>query len=442
VLSKTIKVERAANGVSHAGVLARVAAVAAAGIVSAALGASAFAPGMQMKVSPAPAQTQNGEPALAEGETATAGSVHEDGAEASLAAASATASAAASAPTATPQTQVAEATAATPEVPITELDLALVKRQHEEQQRKQVEQAQMLSNVPQPYVIGPGDVLQIIVWDHPELAAAVGTNLAQSSTRPGDPSSGFVVDQTGDLSFPYAGTLHVAGLRAEEVQKRLAAQLGKYFVKPQVTVRMASYRAHEVYVDGEFHTPGVVAVNDVPMSLYEAIARAGGFSDTADQSDLVLVRDGTTYRVNLTRMLANGISPSRLYLRPGDLLRAVARDENDVYVMGEVNKPISAIPRRTGRITLADALAQAGSVNASTADAAQMFVIRGALNGTPEVFHLDGRSPVAMLVAKEFDLQPKDVVYVDGNGLVRFNRVLTLLLPMINAGLTAGVAAK
>jgi polysaccharide export outer membrane protein len=71
-----------------------------------------------------------------------------------------------------------------------------------------------------------------------------------------------------------------------------------------------------------------------------------------------------------------------------------------------------------------------------------MFVIRGALDGTPQVFHLDGRSPVAMLVAKEFDLQPKDVVYVDGSGLVRFNRVMSLLLPLINTGLTAGVIAK
>jgi polysaccharide biosynthesis/export protein len=335
-----------------------------------------------------------------------------------------------------------EGGAATPEVPITELDLALVKRLQDERQRQQMEQAQLLSVVPQAYAVGPGDVLQIIVWDHPEFAAAVSIGQVQPSTRPGDPSSGFVVDQAGDLNFPYAGTIHVAGLRTEEVQKRLSTQLEKYFVKPQVTVRMASYRAHAVYVDGEVRSPGGVAVNDVPMSLYEAISRAGGFSDTADQSDLVLVRDGASWRVNLTQMLASGISPSRLYLKSGDSLRVVARDENDVYVMGEVNKPMSAIPRRTGRITLADALSQAGSVNASTADAAQMFVIRGALDGKPQVFHLDGRSPVAMLVAKEFDLQPKDVVYVDGNGLVRFNRVLTLLLPAINAGLTAGLVAK
>ncbi|WP_322007886.1 polysaccharide biosynthesis/export family protein [Paraburkholderia tropica] len=339
-------------------------------------------------------------------------------------------------------TRTTEASAAVPEIAVTELDVALVKQFQDarlEQQRKQVS---LLSTAPQAYTIGAGDVLQIVVWDHPEIAAAVGSTQSQASTRPGDPSSGFVVDQSGDLTFPYAGTLRVEGLRTEEVQRRLSASLAKYFVKPQVTVRMASYRAHEVYVDGEVRSPGVVAVNDVPMSLYEAISRAGGFADSADQSDLALVRGGATHRINLTQMLASGISPSRLYLQPGDLLRVVARDENDVYVMGEVNKPISAIPRRTGRITLADALAQAGSVNASTADAAQMFVIRGALNGTPQVFHLDGRSPVAMLVAKEFDLQPKDVVYVDGNALVRFNRVLTLLIPAINAGLTAGIVAK
>ncbi|NLP62033.1 polysaccharide biosynthesis/export family protein [Paraburkholderia sacchari] len=339
-------------------------------------------------------------------------------------------------------TQVANATSATPEIAITEMDVALVRRIQEERRATQQAQVKLLSSVPQPYSIGPGDVLQIVVWDHPEIAAATGSGQMQASTRPGDPSSGFVVDQAGELTFPYAGTMRVAGMRTEEVQRRLTTVLARYFVKPQVTVRMASYRAHEVYVDGEVRSPGVVAVNDVPMSLYEAVSRAGGFADTADQSDLVLVRGGASHRINLTQMLAGGVSPSKLYLQPGDLLRVIARDENDVYVMGEVNKPISAIPRRTGRITLADAIAQAGSVNSSTADAAQMFVIRGSLSGTPEVFHLDGRSPVAMLVAKEFDLQPKDVVYVDGNGLVRFNRVLTLLIPAINAGLTAGLVAK
>ena len=398
---------------------------------------------MRMSVS-----ARSGQNVLVNAEPSVAGGVREDGTELLPADAQVNAqvnarmNARMNAQAATRTPTKANATPATPEISITELNVALVKLLQEQQQRAQAQQTKLLSGTPQPYTVGPGDVLQIVVWDHPEIAQAMGTAQSQSSSRPGDPPSGFVVDQAGDLTFPYAGTLNVAGLRPEEVQKRLGAQLAHYFVKPQVTVRMASYRAHDVYVDGEVRNPGVIAVNDVPMSAYEAIARAGGFSETADQSDLVLVRDGVTHRVNFTRMLASGLSPSRLYLKPGDMLRVVARDENDVYVMGEVNRPMSAVPRRTGRITLADALLQAGSVNASTADAAQMFVIRGALNGTPQVFHLDGRSPVAMLVAKEFDLQPKDVVYVDGNGLVRFNRVLTLLLPAINAGLAAGLVAK
>lgn len=335
-----------------------------------------------------------------------------------------------------------DATPATPEIAITEVDAALISQLAQRRRQQQLELSQLLSGTPREYVVGAGDVLQIVVWDHPEFAAALGSSQVQSSARPGDPLAGFVVDQNGSLTFPYAGTLQVAGLRTDEIQQRLSIALGKYFVKPQVTVRMASYRAHQVYVDGEVHSPGALSVNDVPMTLYEALSRAGGFSDTADQSDLVLVRGGQSHRVNLTQLLAQGVSPSRLFLNAGDVLRVMPRDENGVYVMGEVNKPVSAVPRRSGLITLADALSQAGSVNASTADAAQMFVIRGSLTGTPEVFHLDGHSPVAMLLAKDFELQPKDVVYVDGSGLVRFNRVLTLLMPLISSGLTAGVIAK
>jgi polysaccharide biosynthesis/export protein len=409
VLKRSKKTGAGAGHPTGCDIPARIAGASVVIALCAALGACAVAPGMRMSVSPGAAGAEPGISSSAAGGLAT---------------------------------NVAEATSATPEVPITELDVAYVKQLQDARLKQQKQQMDLLSPVPLPYAIGAGDVLQIVVWDHPELAQAVGATQSQASTRPGDPFSGFVVDQSGDLTFPYAGTMHVAGLRPEEVQRRLAAALDRYFVKPQVTVRMASYRAHEVYVDGEVRSPGVIAVNDVPMSLYEAISRAGGFADTADQSDLVLVRGSESYRLNLTDMVASGLSPSRLYLKPGDMLRVVARDENDVYVMGEVNKPMSAIPKRTGRITLADAIAQAGSVNSSTADAAQMFVIRGALNDKPQVFHLDGRSPVAMLVAKEFDLQPKDVVYVDGNGLVRFNRVLTLLIPAINAGLTAGLVAK
>ncbi|KAG8150886.1 polysaccharide biosynthesis/export family protein [Burkholderia catarinensis] len=291
------------------------------------------------------------------------------------------------------------------------------------------------------YRIGPGDVLQITVWDHPELAAAQG-GASQTPPRAADPVAGFVVDDRGNLTFPYAGSMKVAGLTAADAQARVKRALGSVYRDPQVTLRVASFRSQQVMVDGEVHTPGALPVNDVPMTLASAIARAGGFTPAADQSDVTIVRDGTPVRIDLARLIERHRDVSRIVLRDGDLLRIGARDDNGVYVMGEVNRPSLARPKRDGRLTLSDALLQAGSINSNTADAAQMFVIRGAQDRAPTVFHLDARSPVAMVLANQFELEPKDIVYVDSNGLVRFSRVLSLLLPSVNTGVAAGIAAK
>lgn len=327
------------------------------------------------------------------------------------------------------------------QVPIADINTTLIRQLREAATQTNTEQLRDLSTKPGPYTIGAGDVLQITIWDHPELTAALGAQ-PQTNGRPFDPALGFVVDSSGNVQVPYAGNVHVAGLRPDEAQRAVFTELAKVFQKPQVTVRVASFRAKQVYVDGEVHTPGTVPINDVPMTLYEAVSRAGGFSPNADQSRMVLVRDGVSYPLNLSRMLERDQNPSNIALKSGDLLRVVSRDENGVYVMGEVNRPVTAIPMKTGKLTLSDALSQAGSLNTASADAAQLYVIRGSTDATPQVFHLDARSPVSMVLANQFELQPKDVVYVDGNGLVRFSRVLSLLLPAINAGLTAAVVTK
>lgn len=330
-------------------------------------------------------------------------------------------------------------------IPVQEINIALL----QQQSNKPLESAApdltaLMGDTTTPYLIGPGDVLQITVWDHPELAAAAtGSTLGGSVQRAADPAAGFVVNDDGDVQFPYVGKLKVAGMTTDQAQQVVVHAL-TLFKSPQVTVRIASYRSKQVYVEGEVHEPGVQPINDVPMTLYEALNRAGGVLPTADQSRLELIRDGTSYSVDLTSMLERKISGAQIVLRNGDVLRVTSRDQNGAYVMGEVNKPVFATPQRDGSLTLSDALSQAGSLNTSSADASQIFVIRGSASSssTPEVFHLDAASPIAMVLANQFQLQPKDVVYIDGNGLVRFNRVLSLLLPAINAGLTTAVLTK
>jgi len=325
-------------------------------------------------------------------------------------------------------------------VPIIEVTLSSIDAMASEAQRRDNVDAQTLLGRGRAYTIGPADVLQITVWDHPELAAALGAQ-PPANTRVFDPPPGFIVDDAGNLRFPFVGSLHVEGMTVDEVQRKLAAELGKSFHDPQVTVRIASFRSKQVYVDGEVRTPGAQSVNDVPTTLYDAISHAGGFSPAADQSRITLTRDGHSYEINFTGMLQRGLNPSNIMLRPSDLIRVSARDENGVFVLGEVAKPVTALPLRNGQLSLSDALSQAGSINSTTADAAQLYVIRGLGEGA-RVFHLDAASPVSMILANRFELQPKDIVYVDGNGLVRFSRVLSLLLPGINAGLTAGLVAK
>ncbi len=109
-------------------------------------------------------------------------------------------------------------------------------------------------------------------------------------------------------------------------------------------------------------------------------------------------------------------------------MRVPSREESKIFVLGEVTKPSTLLPRN-GHITLNEALGDAGGVNASSADPRQIYVVRGANDRHPVVYHLDAVSPVALALAESFELQAKDVVYVDATPLVRWNRVVSLLLP-------------
>lgn len=328
------------------------------------------------------------------------------------------------------------------QVPVKQIDLTLIRQIHAAEKNGTQATADLnLFAKPTAYKVGPGDVLQITVWDHPELAAAVGQTAV--NTRVADAAPGFVVDGGGNIQFPYISKpIHATGKTPDQLQREIYTELSKVFVKPQVTVRVESYRASQVYVDGDVKTPGAQSINDIPMTLTEAVGRSGGFMPTADQSRVVITRNGTSYPVNVAQMLKAGKNPSEIVLQPGDMLHVSSRDENTVYVMGEVVKPTAVTPLRDGTLTLAEAISQAGNLSPTSSNARQLFVIRQVPGNEPVIYHLDAKSPVSMILANQFPLEAKDVVYVDNSGLVRASRVLDLLLPAINAGLTTAVITK
>lgn len=296
---------------------------------------------------------------------------------------------------------------------------------------------------PEPYRIGPGDIISVVVWDHPELVFptqtySIGAAFEIPTSSGGSNMPGYVVSPAGDIQFPYAGVMKVSGKTANEVRDEMARILSRVVRDPQMTVRVLGFRSQRVYVDGEVKTPGMLAIDDAPMTLVEALNRAGGVLNlTGDNSRVRVTRGERSWYVNIPALLAKGTDPSRILLRSGDIVRVEQREDSKIFVTGEVVKP-SSLLMRNGRMTLNEALGDAGGVNPSSANAEQIFVIRKASDGNPKVYHLDGTSPVALAIAEGFELEPKDVVYVDARDLVRWSRVMTLLIqPVVG---TASIA--
>jgi polysaccharide biosynthesis/export protein len=298
---------------------------------------------------------------------------------------------------------------------------------------------------PKPYTIGAGDVLNIVVWDHPELnnpagqvgaAAASGAVMGQPA-----PSSGYNVSPKGLIQFPHIGPVKLAGLTEYEARDLITQKLARVLKDPQVTVRIQSYRSGRVYLDGEVRTPGLQALDDIPMTLPEAIGRSGGFTAAADRASIALSRQGKTTLINLAQLTERGINPNDILLQHGDLVRVLGREEAKVFVLGEVLRP-NTQTLRNGRLTLNEALSDSGGVNPVSADPRQIYVIRAQTPTQPQIFHLDAKSPVAYALAEGFELQARDVVYVDPVPLVRWNRVISLILPSASAvNTTRDVAA-
>src|SRR5690606_2152391 len=115
-------------------------------------------------------------------------------------------------------------------------------------------------------------------------------------------------------------------------------------------------------------------------------------------------------------------------VQPGDVLTIPENRYNKVFVLGEVLKPQSLLMPR-GRLSLAEAISDTGGMNPISSNAGQIYVIREGEGGRPQIWHLDAKSPDALVLADRFDLEARDIVYVDPAGVARFSRVINNIIP-------------
>ncbi len=280
------------------------------------------------------------------------------------------------------------------------------------------------------YRVGPRDVLNITVWGHPELTIPAGQFRSAES-------SGNVVGEDGNIYYPYAGVVKAAGKTVEEIRDELTRKVSRYIERLQLDVRVAAYRSQRVYVVGEVNQPGIQLVRDIPLTVLEAINSAGGVTLEADQRNITLSRDSKTYSINLLALYEGGDISQNVMLKNGDVLNVPDRQFNKVFVLGDTGASGTGSARsrsifmNKGRMTLTEAISDAGGPDQITSDPARIFVFRGGL-GKPEIFHLDAKSPDALLLADRFPLQPRDVVYVDRAEGIRWNQIIAQIQPTIS----------
>ncbi|MFT4248546.1 MAG: polysaccharide biosynthesis/export family protein [Pseudomonas sp.] len=287
---------------------------------------------------------------------------------------------------------------------------------------------------PEAYRIGRGDVLNVTVWDHPELTVPAGSQ--QSANL-----AGRLVQADGTLFYPYIGKVQAEGKTPMQLRDEISQRLTKYIESPQVDVSILTYANQRIWITGATATPVTVSLGTAPLTLGDALSQAGINSTQGDLSGIKLTRDGITYTIDLER-IAQQSAGRQIYLKPGDNIYVPYLDRKEVFVVGEVTLP-GAYSFRTGDISLSQALGRARGLAQTTSNGNAVYVIRGShdLQQEPStIYQLEARSPAAFAVASQFHLQPGDVVFVGAAGVTRWSRFVNQLLPFTNIIYTAARA--
>lgn len=159
------------------------------------------------------------------------------------------------------------------------------------------------------YRLGADDVIDVFVWKEPELSTTV------------------VVRPDGKISLPLADEIDASGKTAEQLQDEIKQRLQKFVVEPVVNVMVKQINSLKISVLGEVHKPDVYPIKN-KVTVLDAIAMAGGFTDLARPNRVVVIRDTAKgpvrYRINVKDTVEDDGMPP-FYLQPKDTVYVEGR---------------------------------------------------------------------------------------------------------------------
>lgn len=245
------------------------------------------------------------------------------------------------------------------------------------------------------YIIGPRDLLEIKVFELPEFNHTVR------------------VSEDGSITLPLLGNVQVGGLTKERVEQKLAELLDKYVKKAQVSVFIKEYQSSRVAVIGAVEKPGMYELVG-RQTLLQIISQAGGFKENA-ANEIYVLREGeggntASISIDLEDLLLNGNQRLNIPLQPNDVINIPADKLITIYVFGQVRNPGALQVKMSKKITLLQAIAQAGGLS-ENASKRGVIVKRKDKSGREKNFQIN-LNDIIKGKRKDLPLQEGDVVIV------------------------------
>lgn len=264
-----------------------------------------------------------------------------------------------------------------------------------------------------------------------------------------------VIDENGQIFVPYVGAVQAAGGTPGSLRATVEAALEDKAIQPQVQVLVAESKANSVTVLGKVASPGTVPITVAGARILDLIAAAGGTSGESFASQVTLRRGKQVATANLEDLFDD--PANNVPVRPGDVV-LVSDASRTFSVLGATNAA-QEFKFDARKVTLAEAIARAGGLNDTLADARGVFLFRfepdyiakalderavttaeGSL--VPVIYQLNLKQPNSFFLMQLFELRDEDMIYVANHPSAQLAKFLQIISPLINTATTVATLTQ
>ena len=294
----------------------------------------------------------------------------------------------------------------------TENDFNILNESNVEELNFNINKFENIYNYRYEYILGPADIISINLTDTDDL------------------DNSYEIDPDGMIDLPFIGKIKISELTVDEAQNILRAVISDFYKNSDLQINVDEYNSSKVYIVGAVRNQLTINLDQKPIRIIEAAIQANFNPNAADKllgTKGFLRRDNQVYKINLNNTFTSLDDGENFFLKKDDVI-FIDRNSDSIHVFGELTKPGEYYPNKNYSLT--ELISTAG-LNQLTSNVKKVFVIREDFSSflKIKVFQLDVSNPVNLVAGRKFLLKPKDIVFIPPTEIVKWNRVVSLLLP-------------